>query len=251
MAGFLDAHGPIAFAHRGYARDGDENSLAAFQRAVDLGYRYVETDVRTTSDGVALAFHDNRLDRVTDGRGAVHTQPWSVVRRARIAGREPIPRLSEVLDAWPQLCLNLDVKADAGVRPVLDAIAAASAMGRVCLTGFADRRVAQLRWAAPEVVTGLGPRAVAALWTAARRGRPAPRQPGQCVQVPPRIGRLGVVDERFLDTAHAAGLVVHVWTVNDRTEMQRLLDLGVDGVMTDDAPLLRAVLMQRGHWPTG
>jgi glycerophosphoryl diester phosphodiesterase len=213
--GFLDAPPPVAFAHRGYARDGDENSMAAFQRAVDLGYRYLETDVRTTRDGVALAFHDLRLDRVTDGHGLVAAQPWSAVRTARIAGREPIPLLLEVLDAWPQVRINLDVKSNAGIGPTVAAVATAGAWDRVCLTAFSDRRVAQAR---------------------------------RCVQVPPRLGRLGLVDERFVSTAHAAGLPVHVWTVNERAEMERLLDLGVDGLMTDEAPLLREVLRERGQW---
>ena len=96
---FLDGPAPFAFAHRGFAPNGDENSLAAFQRAVDLGYTYLETDVRVTADGVALAFHDATLDRVTQLRGRIEELPWATVRTARIAGSEPIPLLSDVLTA--------------------------------------------------------------------------------------------------------------------------------------------------------
>src|SRR5919197_1605015 len=106
MARFLYAPPPIAFAHRGFAPDGDENSMAAFERAVRLGYRYLETDVRVTADGVALAFHDARLDRVTDNVGRVDELPWAQVRRARIGGRAPPPPLSDLAPPWPRLGLK-------------------------------------------------------------------------------------------------------------------------------------------------
>jgi glycerophosphoryl diester phosphodiesterase len=249
---FLDAPPPIAFAHRGYARGGDENSLAAFQRAVDLGYRYLETDVRATADGVALAFHDSRLDRVTDRRGVVSQLPWSTVHEALIAGREPIPLLIDVLDSWPAVRVNIDVKSSAGVTPVVDALRRTGADGRVCVTAFSDRRIAILRDAlGPSVVTGLGPRAATAVRVAVTRRRPLPPLPGRCLQVPPRFGRVQLVDARLVEAAHAARLAVHVWTVNDQDEMRRVLDLGVDGVMTDRAVLLRDLLRERGQWPTG
>jgi glycerophosphoryl diester phosphodiesterase len=249
---FLDEAPPIAFAHRGYADGGDENSLAAFQRAVDLGYRYLETDVRATADGVALAFHDSRLDRVTDRRGVVSQLPWSTVSKALIAGREPIPRLVDVLAAWPDVRVNVDVKSSAGVTPVVEAIRRTGAADRVCVTAFSDRRIAVLCDAlGPRVVTGLGPRAALAVRLAVSRGRPLPPFPGRCLQIPPRVGRVQLVDVRLIEAAHAAGLAVHVWTVNELHEMRRVLDLGVDGVMTDRAAVLRDLLRERGQWPAG
>jgi glycerophosphoryl diester phosphodiesterase len=100
---FLEHDGPLAFAHRGGAAGGLENSMAAFGRAVDLGYRYLETDVHATADGVLLAFHDSTLDRLTDRRGRVARLPWSEVSRARIGGVEPIPLLEDLLEAWPDI----------------------------------------------------------------------------------------------------------------------------------------------------
>ncbi|MGN6608285.1 MAG: glycerophosphodiester phosphodiesterase family protein [Jatrophihabitans sp.] len=244
---FLDAPRPIAFAHRGFAPDGAENSMAAFERAVALGYRYLETDVRVTADGVALAFHDASLDRVTDRRGRIDRLPWAEVRRARIAGREPIPRLDDLLAAWQDVRINLDLKAAHSIGATLDVLRATRALDRVCVNAFADRRIATARAAfGPRLCTGLGPREAVLL----RRGHPGPYA-GRCAQLPARLGRLAVVDERLVATAHAAGLDVHVWTVNDRAEMQRLLDLGVDGLMTDAADVLRDVLVERGHWPVG
>jgi glycerophosphoryl diester phosphodiesterase len=243
---FLDGPRPHAFAHRGFAPDGAENSLAAFERAVALGYGYLETDVRVTADGVALAFHDARLDRVTDGRGRIDALPWSQVQRARIAGREPIPRLEELLAAWPDVRVNIDVKAPDTIGPTIDAIRRTGSRARVCVGAFSTARVAVVRAAlGPELCTALGPREALRL----RRRRPAHGYGGQCAQVPARIGRRVFVDERYVAAAHAAGLAVHAWTVNDEAEMRRLLDLGVDGIMTDRADLLRDVLIARGQWP--
>lgn len=209
-----------------------------------LGYRYLETDVRVTSDGVALAFHDTRLDRVTDHRGRVSDLPWSQVRRARIAGREPIPTLAELIDAWPDTRINIDVKSQAGVGPTIEAIRRTASLDRVCVAAFADSRIAAVRRIlGPTLCTALGPTDAIGL----RFGR-RPRSPGQCLQVPVRIGRRAFVDARYVAAAHAAGRQVHVWTVNDRIDMERLLDLGVDGLMTDRADVLRDVLVERGQW---
>ncbi len=250
-AGFLDSPGPIAFAHRGFAvASGAENSMAAFEAAVALGYRYLETDVRVTADGVALAFHDAGLDRVTDRRGRLERLPWDTVRQARIAGREPIPQLCDLLGCWPEVRINLDVKSDRAVAPTVEAVRRTGSIGRVCVGAFSTGRIAAVRAAfGPALCTSLGPREVLRLklpYAAA----PA-RQRGRCAQVPARIGRRAFVDARFLRAAHAAGLAVHAWTVNDRAEMEHLLDLGVDGIMTDRADVLREVLVGRGQWQTG
>ncbi|MGH8959696.1 MAG: glycerophosphodiester phosphodiesterase family protein [Jatrophihabitantaceae bacterium] len=243
---FLDAPTPLAFTHRGFAPDGAENSMAAFQRAVDLGYRYLETDVRVTADGVALAFHDAGLDRVTDLRGRVVDLPWSQVRHARIAGRHPIPLLTDVLGAWPDARVNLDVKADAAVGPTADAIRRTGAADRVCLGSFAGARIETMRqMIGPRLCTSLGPKQALTLRVTPRRWHTTA---ALCAQVPARIGRFVFVDARFVEAAHRQGLQVHAWTVNERAEMQRLLDLGVDGIMTDQADVLRDVLVSRGQW---
>ena len=247
---FLDSTNPVAFAHRGFAPDGAENSMAAFENAVRLGYRYLETDVRVTADGMALAFHDAALDRVTDRRGRVAGLPWRVVQQARIAGTEPIPLLVDVLTAWPDVCINLDVKAEHSIGPTIEAIRRTRTIDRVCVGAFSDARVAAVRGAlGPQLCTALGPREAIRLRAAALVGR-LPIRPihGACAQVPAALGRARLVDAHFLAAAHELGLPVHVWTVNDAAEIARLLDLGVDGVMTDRADLLREILTQRGQW---
>lgn len=222
--------------------------MSAFQRAIDLGYRYLETDVRVTADGVALAFHDPGLDRVTDRRGRIAELSWSEVRQARIAGREPIPLLTDVLDAWPDARVNIDVKVDAGIGPTADAIRRTGAIDRVCLGSFAGSRIGAMRQLlGPRLCTSLGPKEALTLRVTPGRSRATP---SLCAQVPSRIGRFLFVDERFVETAHRLGLRIHAWTVNDRAEMVRLLDLGVDGIMTDHADVLRDLLVERGQWPT-
>jgi glycerophosphoryl diester phosphodiesterase len=248
--GFLDFDGVIAMAHRGYATAGDENSMAAFQRAIDLGYRYLETDVRVTADGVALAFHDAHLDRLTDGRGPVAAQPYAALRRLRIGG-EPIALLADVLGTWPDARVNIDVKSHAAIASTVDVITRTRSVERVCVGSFADHRLARLRRAlGPRVCTSLGPAEAVALRLrsrapAVRTGRPFSNR---CAQLPARLGSVGVIDERLVRTAHRAGLPVHAWTVNDPAEMHRLLDLGVDGIITDRCAALREVLVERGQW---
>lgn len=245
---FLDHPGPIPFAHRGGAGDWPENTMPAFEGAVALGYRYLETDVHVTADGVLLAFHDDVLDRVTDRVGLIRELPWAEVSRARVDGREPIPRFDELLAAWPDVRINIDPKHDSAVDALAEAIEAADAVDRVCIGSFSDRRIARLRARlGPRLCTSLGPKGVARL-RAASYGLPAGRFPAACVQVPVRQGRVTLVDERFVRTAHHHGLAVHIWTIDEPAEMTDLLDLGVDGIMTDRPAVLRDVLESRAQW---
>jgi len=244
---FLDWPYPIPLAHRGGASDKPENTLAAFQRAVELGYRYVETDAHATADGVLLAFHDHVLDRVTDRTGVIADLPWSEVKNARVDG-EAIPLLEDLLGTWPELRVNIDPKHDAAVEPLVAALERTKAFERVCVAAFSDRRLTRFRrLTGGQVCTSLGPASITRLRLAsfgARTGRFA----GGCVQCPTHIGRRVLVDKRFVDTAHRRGLPVHIWTIDERTQMERLLDLGVDGIMTDRPAVLKEVLVARGQW---
>lgn len=246
---YLDHPSPIPFAHRGGAADGIENTAAAFERAAAAGYRYFETDVHTTADGRLVAFHDATLDRVTDARGRIADLPWGEVRRARVAGREPLPLFEELLEAFPDVRWNVDLKAESALVPLIDLIRRADAWDRVCVGSFSEARVARAhRLAGPRLATSYGVRGVAALRLRSL-GIPAPLRPGAVsAQVPESQSGVPVVDRRFVRTAHALGLHVHVWTINDPARMRALLDLGVDGIMTDHLETLRTVLTDRGVW---
>ena len=245
---FLDHPGPIAFAHRGGAGDFPENTMAAFEHAVGLGYRYLETDVHVTADGLLVAFHDDVLDRVTDRSGRIADLPWSEIRRARIDGTHSVPLLEDVLGAWPDVRVNIDPKHDASAVALVETLRRTQAYDRVCVAAFSDRRLARIRrMTGGQVCTGMGPAEIARLRVASLGGVAGPLG-GACVQVPVRQGRVLIVDRRFVAAAHRRGLPVHVWTIDDEPEMERLLDLGVDGIMSDRPAVLKDVLERRRQW---
>ena len=251
---FLDHPGPIPFAHRGGAGEHAENTMAAFGAAVAMGYRYLETDVHVTADGVVVAFHDDVLDRVTDSTGRIAVLPWAEVSRARVGpgadgpGDHGIPRLEDVLGAWPDVRVNIDAKHDRSVAPLVEVLRRTQAFDRVCVAAFSDRRLARFRrLTGGQVCTSMGPAEIARVRVASLSGRAGPVV-APCAQVPVRYGGIRIVDPRFVSAAHRRGVQVHVWTVDEPDEMERLLDLGVDGIMTDRPALLKKVLEQRGQW---
>ncbi len=244
---FLDWDGPIPAAHRGGAGEHPENTMAAFEAAVRLGYRYVETDVHATSDGVLVAFHDHTLDRVTDRSGEVCDLPYAEVRAARVWGH-PIALFEEVLGTWPELRVHVDAKHLGAAAPLMASVDRTGAHDRVCVGAFSDRTVLALRRLGKDrVCMWMGRLEIAALRLASVR-IPTPRSTAGCTQVPLRRGRLPLVDRRFLDTARHRGVDVHVWTINDRPEMERLLDLGVGGILSDRPTLLKQVFTEHNLW---
>jgi glycerophosphoryl diester phosphodiesterase len=248
---YLDAPTPLAMAHRGGAIEHLENTLPAFQACVDMGYRYLETDVRLTADGVLVAFHDPTLERVTDRTGRVEHLRWATIAEARIGGREPILRLEDLLGAWPDIRFNLDIKAAGVLAPLVRLVRRMGVADRICLGSFSDARIAAARRLfGPAVCTSLGPRGVAALRLSSYSPRAAGlvRIQAGCAQVPLQLGGRALVDERFVAAAHGRGLQVHVWTVDDPEECIAMLDLGVDGIMTDRPAMLRELLEKRGQW---
>jgi glycerophosphoryl diester phosphodiesterase len=258
---FLDAPRPLAFAHRGgwsYDTAGRrtdlENTAVAFQHAVDLGYRYLETDVHATRDGVAMAFHDATLDRATDRSGAIAALPYAEVARARVGGGEPVPLLEDLLGTWPQARFNLDVKDRRAVEPLARVLRRTRAWDRVCVGSFGQARLEAARRVLDRpVCMSAGPLDVARLRLAALR--PAGwdlgalvRRGVACVQVPLAHRGLPVLTRAFIAEAHRHGMQVHVWTINEPSTMARLLDAGVDGLFTDDTSALRRLLIARGTW---
>jgi glycerophosphoryl diester phosphodiesterase len=244
---FLDHPRPLAFAHRGGASHFPENSWKAFEHAVRLGYAYLETDAHATADGAVVAFHDKTLDRVTDGTGAIAQLTAAQVAAARIDGTEPIPLLAELLTSWPEHRFNIDVKDEPVIGPLVEVLRVTNAWDRVCITSFSGRRLNTTRRLLPRpVCMATSPAAVAAI----KAGTPAAVLAGrfsrlsvQCAQIP-----VGIASPAFIRRAHATGLQVHVWTVNEPVLMGRLLDHGADGIMTDQTELLRDVLESRRQW---
>ena len=287
---FLDAPGPLAFAHRGGAAHAPENSWRAFEHAVGLGYRYLETDLQATADGVLVAFHDKTLARLCGQDGRVCRLSYAELSAARIDGTEPIPVLEDLLTAWPDIRFNLDVKDVSAIAPLPDVLRRTNAWDRVCVVSFSASRLRATRRAlARPVCMAASPLGTAVVRFGGPRGRHDRTGPGR-VAPPGRQGQGPVTKERglepsggsrevappgkhwpltdwltrtgvrcvqvpasmatpsFIGRSHALGLQVHAWTVNDQPTMQRLLDLDVDGIMTDQTVALRDVLTARGEW---
>ena len=244
---FLDWDGPIPVAHRGGAAEHPENTMQAFAGAVDLGYRYVETDVHATADGGLVAFHDHTLDRVTDMQGEIGERPYSEVRHALVEG-QPIPLLEDVLGTWPELRIHVDAKQLAAAAPLVAAVGRTGAHDRVCLGSFSQRTAFTLRrLSRGRICTWMGRVEIAALRLASL-GVPVPHSAAGCTQVPVRHSRFPLVDRRLVETARRRGVGVHVWTINDRPTMEWLLDLGVDAILSDRPTLLKQVFTERGLW---
>lgn len=256
----------IAYAHRGGADGAPENTMPAFERAVELGYTWLETDVHLTRDGVVVAFHDSALDRVTDRGGRIAELTYAEVAAAdaghwytldggttypfRGSG-VTVPTLADILNRWPEVRVNIDAKADTSVAPLIRLLGDLDAFSRVCLASFSDRRLTRMRRLARRpVLTSMGVRTLTATYMWSRFGRFPPGLASR-VQAPMRAGGVRVVDERFVSAAHRAGLCVDVWTVNSESEMLEALDLGVDGLMSDRLELLKRVLTERGKWENG
>jgi glycerophosphoryl diester phosphodiesterase len=245
----LQHDGILAFAHRGGALDFPENTMTAFQGAVDLGFAYLETDAYCTRDGVLLSFHDDRLDRVTDGAGRIAELDWAQIKQAKVGGVEPIPLLADVLTSWPGVKVNIDAKHDEAVEPLAHLLRDLAVVDRVCVGSFSGRRIKRLRALCGDALcVSMGPLSVARLRFAAW-GAPTGGFFEACAQVPLTQYGATIVDRRFVVEAHQRGLQVHVWTIDDETEMERLIDLGVDGLMTDRPKTLRSVLLRRNLWP--
>jgi len=241
---FLDWDGPLPFAHRGGASDVPENTMEAFEYAIDLGYRYLETDVQVTADGVLAAFHDNDLKRTCGIARKISEMTWSEVSTALVDGKAHIPLLEDLLGAWPDARINIDCKSNAAIDALIASLRRTNSLPRVCVAAFSDSRLRKLRKElGSELCSSLGPGELALVRFGLSR-HPA----GLAAQVPVRQWPLTVVNRAFVERSHRLGLQVHVWTIDAAPEMERLLDLGVDGLMTDRPLVLRQVIKSRGSW---
>lgn len=253
--GYLDSDVPLAFAHRGFSPQGTavENSLRSFKAAIDQGFEYLETDLRTSADGVLLVFHDESLDRATDGRGKISAHSAAELSHLRIGGSEPIPSFEDMVLAFPRARINFDVKDGASVKPLIEVIEKHELHDRICVASFADRRRrAVLRRLSRRTTSSGGIASIAAFvllsgWLP-RSLMKRLLHDVDCLQLPVRSGPFRLVTTKSVRRAHQLNLKIHVWTINDKAQMHTLFDLGVDGVMTDRADLLAEVMRERGYW---
>lgn len=255
MSDFFSVEHPIRFAHRGSRILWPENTMHAFAGAVeDLGYHYLEIDVRLTSDHVPVVFHDAKLDRTTDRKGKVAEHTLAEIQAVDAAFHFDaendyplrgtgigVSTLEELYGTWPEVRLNIDLKGPGEEWAVAEVIRAFDAEHRTLIGSFTDRRIARFRRITRgRVAVSAGPTAAASMYVASRRGRTIHRRV-QAYQVP--FNYRGVkIDDKFIDAVHRAGAHIHLWTVNEPDDMRRFLDMGVDGIVTDRPDLLNEVM---------
>ncbi|HEX2849499.1 MAG TPA: glycerophosphodiester phosphodiesterase [Acidimicrobiales bacterium] len=268
----------LDWAHQGGAKEGPSSTLFAMRQAVAAGAHAIELDVHMTRDGHLVVCHDATVDRTTEGAGAIadltlaevqaldnaywwvpgevvdHDAPADAYVHRGKAPADPefrIPTLDAVLESFPDVFLNFDIKqtapeVEAYEKPLADTLRRYGRIDDVIVASFSDVATDRFREHAPEITTSLGTNATAAFYFAVRGGEDPPSTPHSALQVPRTFGDVVVVDEAFVAAAHTAGLALHVWTIDDEDEMGMLVDLGVDGVMTDRPSALAGVLAQRG-----
>lgn len=243
---FLAPHledGFIPFAHRGGSKEFPENSLAAFKAADSLGFRYLETDVHVTKDGHLVAFHDSNLSRACGVEREISTMTRKEISQVRISGSEPIPFLEDLLEELPDSMFNIDAKSDETVLPLIQFLRASSALDRICVGSFSHSRLAIIRKSFGErVCTSASPREVVS-WMLGRLSIGP-----SCVQIPLKQSFISVATPRRIGRSHGHGIPVHIWTVDEPTMMQDLIDMGVHGIMTDEGHILKEVALRNAVW---
>lgn len=244
---FLDHDGVLAFAHRGGDRVAPENTMAAFEDAVAQGYRYLETDVHASKDGVVYAFHDDNLARMVGEDVAISTLSAQEIDALELQGGQHIPRMAELFEAFPEARFNIDAKDWPVVGPLAQLINTTRTHERVCIGSFSDARIKAVLNDTGDICHTGGPKTVRRFFIGVKTYWPFRFSAG-CLQVPMRHGDMEMATRKTIDYAHKRGLQLHVWTINDESTMNELLDLGVDGLMSDDCALLKRVLMSRGLW---
>ena len=238
----------LAFAHRGATDKAPENTMAGFQDAVDLGYRFLETDIQASRDGTAFVFHDDDLERLTGQSGKIADLGDLEIGRLRINGHHQIPKLSELFETFPDSMFNLDIKSWPAVEPMAKVISHSNMQRQVCIGAFSDARIsAALRHLGPDTCHSIGISNSIRFYVAAQLGIKL-RFTADCIQLPMRSYGVDLITQKTIDYAHKFGLKVHVWTINDALTIDRLIGMGVDGIMTDECDLLKSRLKAHDLW---
>jgi glycerophosphoryl diester phosphodiesterase len=238
----------LAFAHRGGNEFAPENSFRAFKSAVDIGYKYLETDVHLTKDGFLIAFHDDTLDRVTDKSGLIRDLTLSEIKKAKIAGTDEIPLLSELLNSFTDCFFNIDCKVDETVQPLINLINNKDFINRVCIGSFSQKRINFIRKSlGKDVKTSMGPAEVilSKFLSYTSLGY---NFKSSYTSIPIRRYGINLLEERNIKYLKSNNQKVIAWTINDEDQMKMLINIGIDGIMTDNLTLLKKVLIEESLW---
>ena len=237
MKRYLDYDGLKVLAHRGGAEESYENTTESFEYSQLLGCEFIETDVQVSSDGIPYIFHDDDLKRILNKPVRFDSLSSNEIDDLSIFNSCKIPKLSDTLLRFPNLCFQIDFKTDEVVMPALDVINDMNVFDRVCIASFSSKRLQNVRSLYPDLCISMGPNEVFKTLVASLnlfKGE----IPGDCLQIPMSYYGIKIVSKRFVDFVHSRGLKIMIWTINDIKTFKYLIDLGVDGIITDKPKLL-------------
>ena len=237
MKRYLEYDGLKVLAHRGGAEESNENTLESFDYSQSLGCEFIETDVQVSSDGIPYIFHDDDLKRVLNKSIRFDSLSSNEIDELNIFNTHKIPKLSEALLKFPNLCFQIDFKTDEVVMPALDVIKNMNAFDRVCIASFNSKRLQNVRSLYPDLCISMGPNEVFKT-LAASLNLYKGEIPGDCLQIPMSYYGIKIVSKRFVDFVHSRGLKIMIWTINDIKTFKYLINLEVDGIITDKPKLL-------------
>jgi len=238
---YLNVSGVAISAHRGGSIEAPENTLESFEYALELGSSYIETDVQLSADGIPYIFHDDDLKRLLGRDVMFNSMSSSEIEKLRLFKSYSIPTLKMALENFPDALFQIDLKTDEVAMPAMQVIEELNAFDRVCIASFSSNRLKMVRENFPKTCFSMGPKEILQVLLASF-GLYKQNVPGDCLQVPIYHYGIKLVTKRFVKYVQSIGLKIHVWTINDVDTMQKLIDLGVDGIITDKPKVLRDLL---------
>ena len=242
---FFEGFHFFGFIHRGGAEEATENTLEAFQHSADMGFIFMETDIQGTKDGEVVIFHDHDLSRMANINKKIEELTYKEVKQIELVGGGRISSLNELLSSFPNLRFNIDFKTANTIDKGVEIIKQHKAISRVCLASFSSSRLKKIRkLAGPDSCSSMDQLEVV-YQLLKSINLPSPRVYGFCAQVPTSQWGIPIVTKRFIDYAHKKNKFVHVWTIDTESEIEKLIELGVDGVMTDRPSVLQKVMKKK------
>ena len=245
---YLKNKTPVAIAHRGGSNSGIENTMEAFENAINMGFKIIETDIQITKDKKLVVFHDLTLDRLTNTKGLVKDKTWNELKKIKILGKYSIPLLSDIFDKWPKIKINIDPKNDECIDYLISFLREYNYFEKICIGSFSGKRLQRLRKEfGPKLCTSAGPFEVLKLKLFSLINLSISID-ANCVQVPLKYYGINIIDKNFIKFCQSQNLMVHVWTINDILEIERLLDLGVNGIISDNIEGLKKIFKKKNYW---
>jgi glycerophosphoryl diester phosphodiesterase len=238
---YLNQSGVSISAHRGGSEEAPENTLESFSYAIGLGSSYIETDVQLSADGIPYIFHDDDLSRLLNMEVKFNSLHSDQIEKLKLFESYQIPKLETALTQFPNALFQIDLKTDEVALPAMKVIENLSAFDRICIASFSSNRLQKVRKKFPDTCLSMGPKEILKLLLASF-GLYNKTIYGDCLQVPIYHYGIKLVTRRFVKYVQSIGLKIHVWTINDENTMRKLIDLGVDGIITDRPKLLKEVL---------